>query len=171
MNVLLGSVCEWEEVCVSVTEKVCVCGVCVCWSGGHTACPPETDRIRSNENRATCPHHNWIKEAIDTNWTSMQNQCWINAKQLTAAPCDVFKARLAVRQTDWEREETVFNTIWHFTVSAEQKGISPHTCSENGFDWKFIQNLKLVTVPRSVFWSQKCSSDAGLFLLGGGASA
>lgn len=95
--------------------------VCVCWSGGHTVCPPETDWISSDENRATCPHHNWIKEVIDANQTSINV---IDAKQLTVNR-GVFKSCLAGRQTDRERDETVFNTVWHFTVSAEQKGIHP----------------------------------------------
>ena len=87
---------------------VCVC-MCVfvravCWTGGHPLCPPETGWIRSDENRAACPHRNWIKEAIGANRTSILNQKWINAKQLTPAPGDVFKACPAIRQTSGERE-------------------------------------------------------------------
>lgn len=57
----------------------------------------------------------------------MLDQCGINAKQLTPSPGDVFKACLAVRQTGRERGETVFNTVWHFAMSREQKGIPPRT--------------------------------------------
>ncbi len=155
---------EWDKVCVSVTVFavfvfvflcVCVCFcVCVfvCWSGGHTVCPPETDWIRSNENRATCPHRNWIKEAIDANQTSMLNQLWINAKQLASAPHDVFKpALLEDKQTGSERR--LFSIPSDILLWAQNKREFPsHTRCENGFDWKFRQNLKLVTVERSVFW-------------------
>lgn len=97
MNVLLRNVWVEGSVCERDREGFCILSMCVC------VLPPETDWIRSKENRAACARHNWIKEAIDANQTSIPNQWRINAKQLAAAPHDVFKPRLAVRQTGSER--------------------------------------------------------------------
>lgn len=106
--------------CASRRKCVCVCDRGLfCVLRGHTACPPETDYIRSNGNRAACPHHNRINAPTDTNQTSMHNWWRIDAKQLTAASHDVFEPHFGARQTDREPEGTRFNTVWH--VSWERR--------------------------------------------------
>lgn len=95
--------------CECDREGFCSLRVCVCVEVGATQCALQ--RQTELAQMKTGQHvHTTTELKRQTTLTELQSM-WIDAKQLTVAAHGVFKSCLAGRQTDRERDETVFNTV------------------------------------------------------------